>query len=309
MDVAAATDCRGVAQAQGDLLDGVDDLSARLALRLPLQGAQAAQGQGTAGPGTIVLGREVAAGQLLQEGVDVGRTDTMALTKRILILKQVLAGQVHAALDQIGQATIAQGYLMFDSALAAKAEAYGAALDLDVAVAQGGQAEGVVVAGILTVANTDQGGVEQADHQGHDFFPVQSWARQLAVQLLAQFRQCIGEGQHARVFVAITKVTPQRVIAVLLAPASVASGGLQVTLRVSADPHVGIGRRHGQGLDTLQGDWVADALAIGIDINKACARFFTAQARLVVVNIVQASGQGSIGHGAGPVTGLVLWTA
>ncbi|MNJ51375.1 hypothetical protein D3C77_466770 [compost metagenome] len=110
----------------------------------------------------------------------------MAIALFILILEQVLAGQVHAALDQVGQAPVAQGHLVLDAALATKAKADGDALNLDVAVTQGGQAEGIVVAGVLAIADSDQGGVEQAHDQGHDFLPVHAGARQVAVQLAAQ---------------------------------------------------------------------------------------------------------------------------
>ncbi|MNN59052.1 hypothetical protein D3C81_1741400 [compost metagenome] len=60
-------------------------------------------------------------------------------------------------------------------------------------------------------------------------------------------------------------------IAVLLAPAGVAAGGLQVAARVGADPHVGVGRWDRQGIDALDLLRVDDALARGLEIAEFAA--------------------------------------
>ncbi|MNN74447.1 hypothetical protein D3C81_1906480 [compost metagenome] len=57
------------------------------------------------------------------------------------------------------------------------------------AIAQGGQAVGAVVAGILGVADPDQGAVEQGDHQGHDLVSVEGGPGQVRVDLLAHLGQ------------------------------------------------------------------------------------------------------------------------
>ncbi|MNO45986.1 hypothetical protein D3C76_362660 [compost metagenome] len=63
----------------------------------------------------------------------------MVLAVFIQVLEQRLARQLHATLEQVCQAPVMQGDVVLDAALAAELEADGAALHLDVAVAQRGQ--------------------------------------------------------------------------------------------------------------------------------------------------------------------------
>ncbi|MNH13783.1 hypothetical protein D3C79_733650 [compost metagenome] len=186
---------------------------------------------------------------------------------------------------------------MFHAALAAELKADGAALDLDVAVAQRGQAVGFVVAQVALVANTDQCVVQQADHQCHYLFPVQPRARQVCLQLCAKLGQCLGKGQHAPIFVLIAQLAPLGVVAVLLAATRIAPCGLQVALRVGADPHVGVGRRDHQGGDARQRFTVAHTLALGIQIDETVTPAAPAQAGLAIVNVMQAGGQVAVRHG------------
>ena len=64
--------------------------------------------QHRAGPGAEILGRDVAAGDLLQVGVHVGRGDVFALAVLVHVLEQVLAGQFLAGLDDLGDAPVLQ---------------------------------------------------------------------------------------------------------------------------------------------------------------------------------------------------------
>jgi hypothetical protein len=88
----------------------------------------------------------------------------------------------------------------------------------------------------------------------------------------------------------------------LLAAARIAPGGLQMALGVGADPHVGIGRRDGEGVDPLDFVGVGQALAVAVEILEPAPQFAAAQARLAVINVVQVTGQvgrhGGVGHGA-----------
>ncbi|MOA65504.1 hypothetical protein D3C78_1919130 [compost metagenome] len=56
-------------------------------------------------------------------------------------------------------------------------------------VAQGGQAIGAVVPGVLGIADTDQRRVEQGDDRGHDLVAAETRRRQQGFQLFAQLRQ------------------------------------------------------------------------------------------------------------------------
>ncbi len=185
---------------------------------------------------------------------------------------------------------------MLHAALAAELEAHGAALYLNVAIAQGGQPIGLVVAQVALVADADQRVVEQAHHQRHDFLSIKARAGQVHLQLRAQFWQGLGKGQHAPVLVLVTQFAPLGVVAVLLATASVAAGGLQVALRVAANPHIGVGRRDHQRGDARQGFAVAHALPLGVEVDEAVAPATPGQARLAVVDIVQAGWQRAVEH-------------
>ena len=78
--------------------DHLHHMALGVGLRVPMgQLAQNRQRQGAAGPGAVVLGREVGAGQGLQIGIDVGRADGVALAVFIQILKQVLPGNFHGS--------------------------------------------------------------------------------------------------------------------------------------------------------------------------------------------------------------------
>jgi hypothetical protein len=80
-------------------------------------------------------------------------------------------------------------------------------------------------------------------------------------------------------------------IAILLAPTCIAAGGLQMALAVGANPHVGVGRRDHQRIDTLDLVLVADTLAVGVEIGKFAAQDLAAEARLAVIDVVQIFGQ------------------
>ncbi|MNI78345.1 hypothetical protein D3C73_1347140 [compost metagenome] len=93
-------------------------------------------------------------------------------------------------------------------------------------------------------------------------------------------------------------------ITVLLAPPGVATSGLQVSSGVGADPHIGVGRRHGQGVDAFDLVGVGDALARGIEITELAAQLPAGESGLGIVDVMQVGGehvgQGGIGHGNNP---------
>ena len=133
------------------------------------QRRQQQQRQRAAGPGTVVLGGEVGAGQFTQVVVDVGGGHRATFAILVQILEQVLPGQLQATLDDAGQAAVTDLYLVFDTALATEVKANRAALYLDVTVAQGGQAIGAIFPRVTGVADPDQGVVQQHDHGGQHF--------------------------------------------------------------------------------------------------------------------------------------------
>ena len=146
---------------------------------------------------------------------------------------------------------------MLLAALAAELEAQGRAVDVDVLVAQGGQAEGVVLLGVLLVADADQRRLEELDDGRQHLLAPQAALRQVALDPLADLRQRVAEGDHAAELGLVADLPPVGVVAVLLAPPGVAAGRLQMAVRAGADPDVGPGRRDGQLADALQGLLVA----------------------------------------------------
>ena len=81
-------------------------------------------------------------------------------------------------------------------------------------------------------------------------------------------------------------------VAVLLAPTGVAAGGLEMAVGVGTDPDLAIGRRNGQLVQPADLLGVADALAVGIEIDEALALPASTDARLAVVDVAEAGGQG-----------------
>src|SRR5437764_15232710 len=74
-------------------------------------------------------------------------------------------------------------------------------------------------------------------------------------------------------------------IAVLLAAALVASGRLQMPVRVAADPHIGPGRWDRQLADALQCCDVADKRTVGEAVVEAVARLAERDAWHRVVHV------------------------
>ena len=81
----------------------------------------------------------------------------------------------------------------------------------------------------------------------------------MAFDPLADIRQGFAERGEALVLGSITYFAPPRVVEVLLAAARVASGGLNVALRIGTDPNVGPRGRDHQMPDAQENGWVRDA--------------------------------------------------
>src|SRR5690349_10947570 len=82
------------------------------------------------------------------------------------------------------------------------------------------------------------------------------------VDALADRRQCLREGNEARILGFVADRRPALVVAILLAAAIVPPGRLDVALRVRRNPDVRPRRRDGQLADTGQRFLVLDPLAL-----------------------------------------------
>ena len=132
------------------------------------------------------------------------------------------------------------------AAFAAELELDRAAVDLDMMMANGGQAEALVVARVLGIADPDERGLEQTHHGRQHPLARQAWAAQVGIHARPDLRQCPREHQDPVELVGIADLPPLLVVAVLLAPARIASGRLEMAARMRADPHGGPCRRDRQ---------------------------------------------------------------
>jgi len=122
----------------------------------------------------------------------------------------------------------------------------------------------------------------------HDLLARQAGQRQVAAQPSPQPGQRLPERDQAHELAAIAEDAPARVVAILLAPPRVAAGRLQVTARIAADPHLGVGRRHRQRADARQLCGVADPCAVGIEVDEARPAAPAADTGRVVAHVDQA---------------------
>src|ERR1700754_2048219 len=82
-------------------------------------------------------------------------------------------------------------------------------------------------------------------------------------------------GQHSReatepvILRRVMHLAPARVVAILLAPARVSTGGQDVPVRARADPHLGPGRRNPDRLDQGPLIGIRDDAAIRSPVNPA----------------------------------------
>ena len=81
---------------------------------------------------------------------------------------------------------------------------------------------------------------------------VSSSDAEIAVDASAKLAERRSERDQIGELVVGPVVDEGLVIAVLLAPTSVATGGLQMAVGIGGNPHVGPGRRHSESLDSLE---------------------------------------------------------
>ena len=171
------------------------------------------------------------------------------------------------------------------AALAAELEAEVGAGDLDVAVLESGESEGAVGLGVLVVAHPDAGALEQPDHRGKNLFAGKSREAEVALQPRPDLRQRLAEAQHSAELGLVPDLPPLGMIAVLLPPSRVPSGGLDVSVGAGADPHVGVCRRNRQRANPGQLLGVTNRLPVRCYVHESLAGPLPADPRLSVAHI------------------------
>ncbi len=176
--------------------------------------------------------------------------------------------------------------LPFLAGFALEGEAQRRAVDLDVPVAQRGQAEALVVAGIGCVADADHGVVEQPDDRGDR--PARAAARGVAGPRPPRARSrgsASAKATRLEYFTSSRQADQRWMIAILLAAALVAAGSLDVAVRLWRNPHVGPGRRDGQAADAGHCFAFAEFLSTRSEIEEAPRAALAADARFFVAGV------------------------
>jgi hypothetical protein len=110
------------------------------------------------------------------------------------------------------------------------------------------------------------------------------------VHLDAQSRQRLREVEHPLVLGALADLPEGRVVAVLLAALGVAPGGLQMAVRVRADPNVRVGGRDRELADPVEGRRVLHLAAVRLHVGEALAGLLAADPGLLVGDVAQPGG-------------------
>jgi hypothetical protein len=215
------------------------------------------------------------------------------------VLEQLLAGQLLAAADERGEATIAQADLVGGSGLAAEAETDARALDSGVSVTQRGQPERAVEPRVLVVTDPDERELEQADDRGEDLLAGQPRSGEVGIAAAPDARERSREGEHAVELLRAAPLVPVRVVAVLLAAAVIATGRLQVPVRPRADPDVGPGRRDRECRDAAALLGIADRPAVDIAVREATAGAMPGDPGPRVGRVAEPGCAGDIAGGGG----------
>jgi hypothetical protein len=125
--------------------------------------------------------------------------------------------------------------------------------------------------GILLVADTDQGRLQQPNDRGEHLLARQARPGQVPFGPGADARQGLAKGNQPIVLGLIAHFAPARVIAVLFSATLIVADRLKMAVRVGTDPDIGPGRRNGQRSDAMQRLGPAHELPVGIAITKASA--------------------------------------
>src|SRR5690606_35303740 len=131
---------------------------------------------------------------------------------------------------------------------------------------KGGEPERIVLLGIALVADAKARRLQQPHQDREHLVAGQAREREGRAHPSPDRRQGAREYEHAVELVRLADLAPARVIAILLAPARVASRGLQVAALVAADPDAGPGRRDRERGDARERRRVAHALAAWVAI-------------------------------------------
>jgi len=172
MHVILAAGGGAVPQAQRHLLDRGDHCRLRVLRRLrgPCRSQQRRRLH-RARPGAEVLGREVLPHGLAHVGVHVPRADGFRGPFLVVVLEQLVAGDIAALTDDAGQARVLHLDRVGDPALPLEAEVEALPDDFYVLVAHGSEPVRLVLLHVGRVPDADERRLQQAHHRGQHLLP------------------------------------------------------------------------------------------------------------------------------------------
>src|SRR5439155_9118681 len=127
----------------------------------------------------------------------------------------------------------------------------------------------LVLVRILLAAGAKEAEIEQAGGARQHAGLTQVAAAEVPPDATAHARQRRGEVEHRVELLLVAAFPPGIVVAVLLAPGGVDPGGLEMPVRVWADPHLVPGRGDREVADPLEHSLIGDAPAALIAIFEA----------------------------------------
>ena len=149
------------------------------------------------------------------------------------------------------------------------------------AVEKRGQAVAPVLLGVASIADADHGRLKQIDDRREDFLAAHAWRGHIFPDVLAKARKGIGKHNHMLILHVLAYLAKLGVIAVLLSPSRIVTGGLDMAVRVGANPHSLPGRRDRERADARQDGLVGDDLSARGTIAEALARPASCQAWII----------------------------
>ena len=249
---------------------------------------QRARREDGADPRTKVLGGEVPTRHVAQVIVHVRRVDVLHLAIVVEILKELAAGKLLAAPDDASEPGIAEFDIVILAGLPLETESDRRARHLAWPSRIVVRPYGLIVAGVLVVADTDERLLEQLHDGGDDLGAGKRGAGQVLFGAAAKGGQRGCEIEDAAVLGFVPHLAPARVIAMLLAALDVPPGCLEVAVRVRADPHVLPGRRDDERSNTFKGRLVAQSVTVGCNVAESFSHPHAADTRRAIRHIAKS---------------------
>src|SRR6185312_2670655 len=204
----------------------------------------------------------------------------------------MMARQIVALLHDMREAAVVDLDFLTNPALARKAEPDGGSIDLDMAVVERGDTEGLVFLGGCLVADAHACLIENADYRGQNFFTRHTGKREVLPRGFPDGLQSLDYPRNTIELRLVPDSAIRAVISILLASAEIVPDRLQVPRRAGANPHTLPCRRDRESanaFDLFRGRYM---FAPAIEINEAFPAPAPGKSRGAVVNISEANNGG-----------------